>query len=746
MYFRRLALLHLILSGGDHRGSHLLDSRYEAQRQSSAPTRGFAVSVEAREVFVPGVVVGGVKPALAARGAAGPLRAARRAGERRPFRPRRAGVDLHAARGQEAGAAPLTGDTGGAVLFLDKVTLSRGSVDLLEGAELRVMPGERLGLVGPNGAGKSTLLRAIIGDVTPVDGRVSVARNVVVGYLEQTAVGGSRRTVYEEVTAGMAGLRRAEQAVAEATDRADLDALARAFDALETEGAATAEARVGRVLKGLGFGPADQHRSCADFSGGWQMRIALARLLLSAPDLLLLDEPSNHLDRPARDWLGRYLAGYSGTVVLVSHDEELLNNVCTRIAEISGGRLRSFMGNLAAFRAKASAADAQRESELDKIRRERERMQVFVDRFGAKATKASQAESRKKAIAKLDGEAAKLTDASAVAAKRKRPVLSLAAPAPCGAMDLLTLGHATVGYGEAILKDVSVTLSERSRVVLLGPNGAGKTTLLRALAGRLPLLEGNRTPAPGLKLGVFTQDLAQDLPAERTALDYVRDEAGVADERARETLGALGLGGDGPLRRIGDLSGGEKARVALACFALRPSSMLLLDEPSNHLDVETLKTLCDALVAWCNRGGTILAVTHSRAFAEALEPTLVGLVRGGRVTWHARGLSDADFDHGGLGAAHADMETKLNEDGGKEGNVDYNKQKAQRRARGRMASIMKKLDEMNQEAAAVDAEMLSAPPTDAELLVSLAKQKDAIDATIGELEEEWIDLANEAEA
>jgi ATPase subunit of ABC transporter with duplicated ATPase domains len=340
------------------------------------------------------------------------------------------------------------------------------------------------------------------------------------------------------------------------------------------------------------------------------MRIALARLLLSEPDLLLLDEPTNHLDRGAKTWLGDYLSRYDGTLLLVSHDVPLLNTAVNSIAEVRGGTIELYKSRShAQWEVEREERVRQAQAAYEANQREIARMQTFVDRFGAKTMGASLAQSKLKAIEKLEGQ---MPDGDVAAKMQAAPkaVLRLPAP-PRGSQRLLELKGCTlawpsssaVGVGDAssppsappsVLSDVSLTINRGSRIVVRGPNGAGKSTLLSALSGKLKPRAGERVEGDGLELGVFTQDLAQDLDQDDLAVNVVTKkvrerDATISDERARAALGALGLTGEKSVRKVGFLSGGEKARVALASFVLMRHNLLLLDEPSNHLDVTTLK-------------------------------------------------------------------------------------------------------------------------------------------------------------
>jgi len=525
------------------------------------------------------------------------------------------------------------GDTKGAALYIKDVSISRGSNRILSNVNFRVERNQRWGIVGPNGAGKSTLLGALTGTVRMDDGVALVAPKIDVGYLRQTAVSGSSKTVFEEAASEMKEINEAKARMEDAevaisagdTSDAMLEKLDKATNDFSNAGGWNQEQTVANILTGLGFVNEDMERLCSEFSGGWQMRIGLARLLLSKPTLLLLDEPSNHLDSSARDWLGKYLQNFDGSLVLVSHDISLLEKSVNNIAEINGGTVLTYVScsysrylDEKEFRAKAAMAEYERN--LD----EAERLQAYVDKWGASATKAASAQSRVKMLEKMKKEGKLTPPAAGIVEKRQKPSLELAKPPKSMGDTLLSLEGANIGHAgeEPLLQNVDFELTRGMKLILRGQNGSGKSTLMTALRGILPLMAGQRKENEKLRyvhysttmlfcykikyanatntstlirrLAYFTQDLAQQLDSNSRAVDlvtaYAREgefgDINVSDQDARGVMGRLGLSGDKPLRKISELSGGEKARVALSMFALKPANVILLDEPSNHLDVE----------------------------------------------------------------------------------------------------------------------------------------------------------------
>lgn len=511
---------------------------------------------------------------------------------------------------------------------------------------------------------------AITGTVRMDRGRALVHSNARVGYLRQSAVSGSEKTVYQEAKSEMTLIEDAREKLEKTTKVVEegdytedaLNALADAEEAFQTLGGYEQEQNVESVLKGLGFTPEDSARPCKDFSGGWQMRIALARLLLSKPSLLLLDEPSNHLDSAARDWLGRYIAAYDGSVVLVSHDVGLMDRSVDSIAEITAGTLLEYRSctyheYLEEKEFRAASAQAEYQKNLE----EAAQLQAFVDKFGA-GTKSKSAQSRVKALEKMKKEGKLDPPPVAVVANVRIPSLVLPPPPKPHGENLMEMKGASIGYDpseEPLLTNVDLAIPRGMKLLLRGPNGAGKSTLLKALRGNVEgmIQEGERTENARLKLGVFTQDLAQELDPEERAVDLVTayarggedGDVKVTDEEARGVMGRLGLGGEKPLRKIKALSGGEKARVALSMFALKASNLLMLDEPSNHLDVGCIQGLANALGSWGGKDGAVVVISHDREFCEKVGFTHVGTVMNGGLVLEQRPLQDGDWEQYDIG-------------------------------------------------------------------------------------------------
>ncbi|CBJ26283.1 ABC transporter, ATP-binding protein [Ectocarpus siliculosus] len=653
-------------------------------------------------------------------------------------------------------ANPTFGYTGGAMVVLNQCVVSQGDTELMSNVDLTVMPGDRVGLVGQNGAGKSTLLQCIAGYRPMDEGSCVVKTGARMGYLQQKGVSGSSRTVYEEACSEMdtinqahAAMERAEAKVIEdPMNQKALDRLLQAQATYEAVGGLTQDRLVAQILGGLGFSAQDQQRLCSTFSGGWQMRIALAKLLLSEPDLLLLDEPTNHLDAAAKTWLGRFLSNYQGTIVTVSHDEALLEGIkLSTVAEVANQRVEVFKGcGFKKFLFERDERMRALKSKYEAEQKEMARLQGFVDRFGAQATKASAAQSRVKMLQKMEANATPLPEGkSSFRAKMRLPT-----PPACHT-NQIELKGASFGWGDAppTATGVNLKLEKGQTLAILGPNGAGKSTLLKALAGILPLSAGERKEGEGLKIGVFTQDLAQDLPQDAIALELVLDrvrehDTTVSDEQARTILGSLGLQGPKALRKIGVLSGGEKARVALAIFVMIPYNLLMLDEPSNHLDAETLNSLVDAIKGW---KGTVVVVSHNKDFVTRLSTTHTSIVEGGEVKFLDRPPRASDWEHDaeGQGWKGGDAESKKE--------LTPAEKKAQKALRaaaekerkkkvnapGRISKIEALVEELDSKISALTDEMYE-EGIDAATVARIVKDKDAAEARSAKLYAEWEEL------
>ena len=681
-------------------------------------------------------------------------------------------------------------------MLLKDVYVSASSHDILQGITWRIEPKQKWSLVGQNGAGKSSLLKAIIaattsssssstggGDNTDdnnnsgsssgirqTGGKIMVGtptkqQQCSIGYLPQTAVAKSNRTIYEEAASGMMAIHAAQQAIETAIQREDFIALEKATAQFEAVGGYQQEQKVATVLKGLGFdtsaAAADDDniktKLCSELSGGWQMRVAFAKLLLSEPSLCLMDEPSNHLDAAAKKWLAQYLADYdgNGSMILVTHDVELLQSM-DHIAELipGVGKLQiykscNYQQYLQLKKQRAVAATAEYERNVQKAAK----LQNFVDRFGASATKASAAQSRVKQLERMQRQGLLDAPAEAVVAQRFKPTLILPDPPRAIGEVLIGLRDASIGYNDKpLVSNINLEITKGMKLLVRGPNGSGKSTVLKALRGSLPLLSGERNENASLRLGMFTQDLAQELDTSARAVDiataYAREGSNgditVSDEQARNIMGRLGLQGEKPLRKVGDLSGGEKARVALAMFALKPSNLYLLDEASNHLDAECVEALSSALSEWGNEQGALVVVSHDRNFCDKIDFSHVATVANGTMILEQRGAQANDWVVEEMAPTSWQPEsdgkqggTTIN--GNKQTDIDPKLRKQAFNAPKRIAKLEKMIEKAEEKIALLDEEML-ANGSDVGKLVDLTKEKEELEAKVNEHMLEWEEL------
>jgi len=486
------------------------------------------------------------------------------------------------------------------------LTLRRGVKVLLENAEFVVHPGERVGIVGKNGAGKSSLFSLLQGQIDPDAGTLDMPASWRLASVEQI-LHDTDRPAREFVIDGDHHLRDL-QARRAALPPDQGQAIAELEAALVEAEAWSAPSRAEQLLAGLGFAPDEWTRPVASFSGGWQMRIALARALMAPSDLLLLDEPTNHLDLDAMLWLERWLAGYPGTVLLISHDTEFLDAVARVILHFEQQSLVRYKGGYESFLEQRAERLRQNRLAIQRQARETAHLQSFIDRFKAKATKAKQAQSRVKALARMQTLVPLAVESG----------IDIRLPEPAQTPDvLLTLENAVLGYptgsngtARTVLEDVDLMVRGGSRIGILGVNGAGKSTLVKTLARELAPLAGTYRPAKGLEIGYFAQQQLDMLDPDLSPLQhFVRIAPDTREQELRNMLGGFGFGGDMVNQPVAPFSGGEKARLALALIVWRKPNLLLLDEPSNHLDVDTREALARALAEF---PGSVLLVSHDR--------------------------------------------------------------------------------------------------------------------------------------
>jgi ATP-binding cassette subfamily F protein 3 len=495
------------------------------------------------------------------------------------------------------------------MLTIADVSKSYGTRTLFADVSLFIARSDRYGLVGPNGAGKTTLFNLILGEEAPDDGTIEWERGADFGFLPQESAPVADETIMEIVTSG-------KKLVPETDDDHDIDW--------------TLEPRAKKILAGLGFREGDSEKRAKTFSGGWVMRAHLARLLVAEPALLLLDEPTNHLDLEALLWFQDYLTRYPGGLVVISHDRAFLNALCTGILEMRGGTLNRYTGNYDDYMLEKEARKEQQAASFKNQQREIAHLQRFVDRFGAKASMASRAKSKEKQIARLEAVAVDepQDDLKRIHFKFPKP--------PRSGLKVVELEHVDQAYGEKVVyRDMSFTAERGQRIVLVGPNGAGKSTLLKILAGVVPIQGGTRELGSNVVPGYFAQNRLDNLHAGATVFENVMElrtnENQLTEQQARAILGAFLFRKDDVHKKVSVLSGGEKSRLALARLLVKPPNLLLMDEPTTHLDIASIDALVGALQTF---DGTFIFISHDVYFIRALAQNVLH-VHSGRLTPYA---------------------------------------------------------------------------------------------------------------
>ena len=635
------------------------------------------------------------------------------------------------------------------MIALRQLSLQRGTQTLIEGAELTLHGGHKAGIVGPNGAGKSSLFKLLLGELAPDKGQVEMSGGQRIAHMDQE-IAALDCAIVDYVLDGDRELRATEAALAAAQASGEAHREAELHGKIEALDGYSAPARAAQLLVGLGFAQADLTRPLADFSGGWRMRVNLARTLFMPSDLLLLDEPTNHLDLDALLWLEQWLTRYPGTLLLISHDRDFLDAVCDHIVHFDRGSLVLYRGNYSTFERTRAEKLALQQAEAAKQQARKAEIERFVARFRAQATKARQAQSRLKMLERMGDIAVAHADS---------PFHFTIPAADKSSHPLLVLDEARLGYRDAAghetvqLDNVKVTLLPGSRIGLLGPNGAGKSTLIKSLTGELPLLAGKRVPGEHLAIGYFAQHQIEGLDLAASPFMHVQRLSPTAsDQEIRNFLGGFGFKGDDAFELADSFSGGEKARLALALVAWQKPNLLLLDEPTNHLDLEMREALTEALASF---EGTVIIVSHDRHLLRASVDEF----------WRVADHRVEPFD-GDLEDYRAWLKARL-EGERREARVDKAEEapredrKAARRAAAELREKLRPLKKQRDRAeqamdkiqvalAAVeetlgDAELYTDPARKAELTAALARQGE-LKSQLDDLEADWLAAEEALEA
>jgi len=619
------------------------------------------------------------------------------------------------------------------MLVIDDISVRLAGKLLLERASARIPAGARVGLVGRNGTGKTTLFKVIVGDMAPERGCVELSPRARIGRLAQEAPDGPE-SLLEIVLA--ADAERARLLI-EAETASDPHRIADIQMRLADIGAHAAPARAAEILAGLGFSHAEQQRPCAEFSGGWRMRVALAATLFAAPDLLLLDEPTNYLDLEGTLWLEDHLAHYPHTVIVISHDRDLLDSAVDWILHLDAGKLALYRGGYSAFERQRRERQALDQKFAKKQDTQRKALQAFVDRFRAKASKARQAQSRLKLLAKLE-------PAAAVVASEVRPIV-IPPPAKPLSPPILALDDVAVGYepGEPVLRGLTLRIDDDDRIALLGANGNGKSTLVKLLSERLAPMSGRVTRAEKLDVAYFAQHQLDELNPEQSAYHHLRAlMPGATEAKVRARAGAMGFSAMAADTPSGQLSGGEKSRLLLGLATLRGPHLVILDEPTNHLDIDSRAALIEAITDF---PGAVILVSHDRYLVEACADRL-WLVADGGVRPFDGDLDDYRRHVLGEGSAESkSADKRLDLAAPRAGRVEVRRTAAQLRVelaplRRRVTDAEQSMKRLTSEIARIDA-ALAAPNLfgrDPRKATALAKARADAAASLKRAEDDWL--------
>lgn len=601
--------------------------------------------------------------------------------------------------------------------------------------------GQKIAVVGDNGAGKTSLLN-ILCDLDQADGGLILKPSqCTLGYLPQEPNPEPKPTVLEECETADKKVMRLRERMNKAlailehqNDAKTLEEFEQAETQFRLEGGYDLRSRAEKILLGLGFSTQQTNASPRILSGGWRMRIELAKLFLMNPDVLILDEPTNHLDLPSLVWVERYLQNFEGTLIFVSHDRSLLNRLATMTLHIAWGRLVPYAGNYDFFRRKQAESAAIAEKTLKNLEDKRDSLQVFVDRFGSKATKAAQAQSKRKMIDKIQ------IEIDSVPIEKDTPSIQFSLPdaPPCDRI-VCRVEKGAIGYQEDLCRNIDFTLEKGQKVAIIGANGIGKSTLLKTIVGRINPRGGKFSLSQRAIKAYFSQDQLDYLHADRSALENLLEASPIGERAARSLLGSFLFRGDDVFKKVSVLSGGEKSRVGLACVLAKKANLVLLDEPTNHLDMNSIQCLTEAIK---NYNGTVVFVSHDREFIDAICSHVFVMTKDGQAMLFEGNIED--YQRMAAGAGFPDVFQVENESkqvavAKKTKSTSPNKEleRKNKQLRDKAQKIEAEIHALAQKIKGLEQELIDAS-SDHNKSYELAVRKQELESKIQELEDEWL--------
>ena len=631
------------------------------------------------------------------------------------------------------------------------ISLSFADREILKNVSFNLAEGSRAALAGANGSGKSTLLKVISNNIQADSSRISITKGCRVSYLPQSDIVLPEKTIYAIAEEGYKRFDKIKQQIALLEEKSQsggqdglrsAEQLADFHELLIDSGYYDRKARIEKILQGLGFSRLDFERPASEFSGGYQMRIALARVLVENPDFMFLDEPTNYLDIEALTWLERYLKNFSGGLMIVSHDQDFLDDIVNEVYELFSGKLTRYAGNYSKYLITREEEIEALEKAYKRQREEISKTEDFIERFRYKATKAKQVQSRIKQLEKID--------MIEIPSHLKKLSFSFP-PSPHSGNDVLKVEHVEKSFGEHVIyNDFSFLVTKKERLAITGRNGAGKSTLLRMLAGVDPDYKGTITDGAGVVKGYFAQDTENTLDNENTVLEELETVATLEDQpRLRSMLGSFLFSDDDVFKKVKVLSGGEKSRLALLKILLHPSNLLLLDEPTNHLDINAKEMLAKAIASY---GGTVIFVSHDKHFIKTLATKILYISEDGPEFFQG----DYDYFEYKLEEKEAQWDIKKAEDKRivdekkKDTTNSYQTSKerrnAQRALEREVEKLSQKLDDLANKLDGINSDMeKSENYSDVKKITKLSNDKASLEEEIAKIEDEWLEKSTKLE-